>query len=157
MSVRLTLAAAAATFAFAAPALAQEAAPAAPPAAEAQPQSPEEAAMETKALAFRDSMQQMQGELVTAVQGAGADQAKGLADVDVVLAKYQPSFDAFATDLEAFIDSQIAKESDAAKREEMTRDRAEAGPAIRGIPATIRAQAEQALAAQANPAPAAPQ
>lgn len=159
MSARLILAAVAATFAFAAPALAQETAPAAPAPAQAAPpapKSPEEAAMEAKATAFRTSMQQMQGELAAAVQGAGADQAKGLADVDVVLARYQPQFDAFATDLEAFIDGEIAKEGDAAKREEMTKDRAEAGTAIRGIPAMIRTQAQQALAAQANPAPAAP-
>ena len=155
MSLRLVLAAAA-TLAFAAPAFAQEAAAPAPAAAPAK--SAAELEMEAKAQAFEARMGQLQPELEAAIMASGGDQTKGMADVDAVLARYQPDIEGFATQLEAFIDGEIATTTDEAKRQEMTAARAQVGPALRGIPAQIRAGAAQAIAAQAAaPAAAAPQ
>ncbi|WP_292032003.1 MULTISPECIES: hypothetical protein [unclassified Brevundimonas] len=159
MSLRLVLAATA-TLAFAAPALAQEAPAAAPqasaPAVPAAPKSAEELAMEAKADAFEARMAQMQPELEAAVRGSGGDQAKGLADVNVVLARYQPDIEAFATAVEGFFDAQIAASTDDAAKQQMTAARAQVGPALRGIPDQIRAGVPQAIASL-NAAPATPQ
>lgn len=156
MSLRLVLAATA-TLAFAAPALAQEAPAAAPQAAApAAPKSAEELAMEAKAQAFEARMAQMQPELEAAVRGSGGDQTKGLADVNVVLARYQPDIEAFATAVEGFFDSQIAASTDEAAKQQMTAARAQVGPALRGIPDQIRAGVPQAIASL-NAAPATPQ
>ena len=160
MSLRLTLAAAAATLAFAAPALAQEAAPAAPttPAAAAAPAktpSPAEVEMEAKAEAFQARMESLQTELSVVVDGPdGGDEAKRMADADVILARYQPDFDTFATTFEAFLDSQLTTATDEAERQELTSARAKIGPAIRGISPQIRMAVQQAIAAKAA-APAA--
>ena len=154
MSLRLVLAVTA-TLVFAAPALAQEA-PAAPAQAAAETKSPAEIEMEAKAKAFEARMAQLQPELEAAITASGGDQTKGMADVDAVLARYQPEIETFATQLEAFIDSEIAATADETKRQEMTTARAQVGPALRSIPAQIRAGAAQAIAAQAA-APATPQ
>lgn len=148
MSLRLVLAATA-TLAFAAPAFAQEAPVAAPAPAEAPAKSAAEIEMEAKAQAFEARMAQLQPELEAAITASGGDQTKGMADVDAVLARFQPDIEGFATELEAFIDSEIATTTDDAKRQGMTAARAEVGPALRGIPAQIRAGAAQAIAAQA--------
>lgn len=151
MSLRLILAASA-VLAFAAPAVAQEA-PAAPPAAEAK--SAAEIAFEAKGEAFQARMEQMQAELETAITGAGPDQAKGMADVDAILARYQPEIDTFITDFEAFIDAEAGAEPDETKRAQMTGAKAGVRAALSGLPAQIRAGAQAALTAQAA-APAAP-
>ena len=151
MSLRLILAASA-VLAFAAPAIAQEA-PAAPPAAEAK--SAAELAFEAKGEAFQARMEQMQAELESAVTAAGSDQAKGMADVDAILARYQPEIDGFVADFETFIDAEAAAETDETKRAQMTGAKAGIRAALSGLPAQIRAGAQAALAAQAA-APAAP-
>ena len=155
MSLRLVLAATA-TLAFAAPAFAQEAPAAAPAPAEAPAKSAAEVEMEAKAQAFEARMAQLQPELEAAITASGGDQTKGMAAVDAVLARYQPEIEGFAAQLEAFIDSEIAATTDENKRQQMTAARAQVGPALRGIPAQIRAGAAQAIAAQAA-APATPQ
>lgn len=159
MSLRLTLAAVAATLAFAAPAFAQDAAPAAPAAAAAaapaKTPSPAEVEMEAKAEAFQGRMESLQAELSVVVDGPdGGDEAKRLADADVILARYQPDFDAFATTFEGFLDTQLAAATDDAERQELTTARAKIGPAIRGISPQIRLAVQQAIAAKAA-APAA--
>lgn len=157
MSLRLILAASAA-LAFAAPALAQEA-PAAPPVAEAK--SAAEIAMDAKGEAFGLRMDQMQTELAAAVTAAGTDQARGMADVDAILARYQPDIDAFMNDFDAFIDEMVAAETDEAERTKMAGAKVGVRAALGGIPAQMRAGAEIALQAQAQgtppAAPAAPQ
>jgi hypothetical protein len=155
MSLRLVLAATA-TLAFAAPVFAQEAPAAAPAPAEAPAKSAAEVEMEAKAQAFEARMAQLQPELEAAITASGGDQTKGMADVDAILARYQPEIEGFAAQLEAFIDSEIAATTDESKRQQMTAARAQVGPALRGIPAQIRAGAAQAIAAQAA-APATPQ
>ncbi|WP_332657091.1 hypothetical protein [Brevundimonas sp.] len=151
MSLRLILAASAA-LAFAAPALAQDA-PAAPPAAEAK--SAAAIAFEARGEVFQTRMAQMQGELEAAVTGAGADQTRGMADVDAIIARYQPEIDGFIVDFETFIDAEAAAETDETKRAQMTGAKASVRAALSGLPAQIRAGAQTALTAQAT-APAAP-
>lgn len=165
MSLRLTLAAAAATLAFAAPAFAQEAAPAAPaeapasvpaPApAPAKPKSPAEVEMEAKAEAFQARMGSLQTELTAVVDGPdGGDEAKRMAAADVILGRYQPDFDAFASAFETFLDGQLAAATEDSERQELTAARAKVGPAIRGIAPQIRLAVQQAITAAAA-APAA--
>ena len=157
MSLRLTLAAVAATLAFAAPAFAQEAAPAAPAeaAAPAKPKSAAEIEMEAKAETFQARMESLQTELTAVVDGPdGGDEAKRMADADVILARYQPDFDAFASAFEGFLDTQLAAATEDSERQELTEARAKVGPAIRGISPQIRLAVQQAIAAKAA-APAA--
>ena len=135
MSIRMILAASA-LLAFAAPAAAQDA-PAAPPAAEAK--SAAEIAFEARGEAFKARIEQMQTELEAAVTGAGADQAKGMADVDAILARYQPDIDSFITDFEAFIDAEVAAETDETKRAEMSGAKMGVRAALGGLPGHIPA------------------
>jgi len=150
MSLRIILAASA-VLAFAAPALAQDA-PAAPPAAEAP--SAAEIAMEAKGEAFKARMEQMQGEIEAAISGAGTDQTRGLADVDAILARYEPDIEGFIVDFEAFIDAEAAAEPDETKRAEMSGAKMGVRMALSGLPAQIRAAAQSALTAQATAATA---
>jgi hypothetical protein len=161
MSLRLTLAAAAATLAFAAPAFAQDAAPAAPAEAAApapvpaKPKSPAELEMEAKAEAFQARMESLQTELSAVVDGPdGGDEAKRMAAADVILASYQPDFDAFASAFETFLDGQLAASTDEAERQQLTDARSKVGQAIRGIAPQIRVAVQQAITAAAA-APAA--
>lgn len=161
MSLRLTLAAAAATLAFAAPAFAQDAAPAAPAEAAApapvpaKPKSPAELEMEAKAEAFQARMESLQTELSAVVDGPdGGDEAKRMAAADAILASYQPDFDAFASAFETFLDGQLAASTDEAERQQLTDARGKVGQAIRGIAPQIRVAVQQAITAAAA-APAA--
>ena len=157
MSLRIVFAASAA-LAFAAPAIAQDA-PAAPPAAAAEAPaevpSAAELELEAKGEAFKARMALMQGEVEAAIVGAGSDQAKGMADVDAVLARYQPDIDGFIAAFDAFIDAETAGEADEATKTEMQGAKATMRTALGGIPDQFRSAARSALAAQAA-APAAP-
>ncbi|HEY0601237.1 translation initiation factor IF-2 [Brevundimonas sp.] len=152
MSLRLVLAASAA-LAFAAPAFAQQ--PPAPTPIPVAAKSAAEIAFEARGEAFKTRMEQMQGELEAAITAAGPDQAKGMADVDAILARYQPDIESFITDFETFIDAEAAAETDEAKRAEMSGAKIGIRTALSGMPAQIRAGAQAALSAQAT-APAAP-
>ncbi len=147
MSIRMILAASA-VLAFAAPAFAQEA-PTADPAAAAQAET--EAAFEAKGQAFQQAMVTMRGEMQAAVVAAAGDQAKANADLDAIAARYQPQADAFATELDAFITSQLPVMPPEAQAE-----MAQMGPMIRsqivGAPATVKAGVIQEAAAAAAPA-----
>jgi len=150
MSLRIILAASA-VLAFAAPAIAQDA-PAAPPVAEAK--SANEIAFEAKGEAFQARMEQMQGELEAAVTGAGTDQAKGMADVDAIIARYQPEVDAFIVEFESFIDTEAGSAPDDATRAQLEGAKTGVRMALTGLPAQIRAGAQAALTAQATAAAA---
>ena len=112
---------------------------------------PEEAAFEAKAEAFQQAMGAMQGEMQTALTAAGPDQAKANADMDAIAARYQPQADAFATELDAFITSQLSVMPPEAQAQ-----MAQMGPMLRGqittAPATIKAGLLQAAATAAVPA-----
>ena len=156
MSLRLILAASA-VLAFAAPALAQEApaAPAAAAPAEAPP-SPAAIELEAKGEAFKARMDEMKGEIETAVAGAGADQDKGMADVDAILVRYQPDIDGFIAAFDTFIDAESAAAPDETRRAELQGAKAGVRAALSSLPAQVRAAAQTALAAQAAPPAAAP-
>jgi hypothetical protein len=155
MSVRLILAAAAA-FALAGPALAQDA-PAAPPAAAAVA-DPAEAAFQLRAEAFGARIETMAGEMRAATLAADGDEARTRADLDAIVARYQPEADAFAFELETFIAGRMAAAPEAQRAQI-----AQVGPMlaaqIRGAPAQARDQmlaaaVAAAAAPEAAPAPA---
>ncbi|NJC40780.1 hypothetical protein GGQ87_001038 [Brevundimonas alba] len=145
MSLRIILAASA-VLAFAAPAFAQDA-PAAPPAASAE-DTAAQAAFEAKGEAFGARMEAMGGEMQAAVTAANGDQARATAALDVIVAKYQPEADTFATELEAFITSQMANAP-----EEQRAQMVAMGPMIsaqvKGAPAQMRDQALASMTAAA--------
>lgn len=151
MSLRLVLAAAA-TLAFAAPAFAQEAAPAAPAVTAAPAQSPEEVAFEAKGMAFEAETRQMGVELQAVMEDAALDAATKKSRTNAILDRYEPKFDAFAGELESFLRATAALPERAAQKDEILAA-AEAAPAqLRGAPAQIRASIDQALTAPAAPA-----
>ena len=92
----------------------------------------------------------MQGEMQTALTAAGADQARANADLDAIAVRYQPQAEAFATELDAFITSQMPVMPPEAQAQ-----MAQMGPMLRaqitGAPATIKAGLLQAAAAAAAP------
>ena len=141
MSLRLILAASA-IMAFASPVFAQDA-PAAPPAAEA--------AFEARGEAFGARMQGMGAEMQAALTAAGTDQAKARTDLDAIVARYQPEADAFAVEFGTFFAAQMA-----AAPEEQRAAMSGMAPAItaqiKGVPAMVRGQVEQAATAAAAPA-----
>lgn len=132
------------------PALAQETTPPPPPASDT---SAAEAAIEARAEAFEGRMRQMGEEMGAAITAAGPDRAKRAADLDAIQARYQPEADAFVSELEAFVLPQLAALP--ADQQAGARTGFETGMAqIRGLPAMVRAQAEQS--ADAPPATSAP-
>jgi hypothetical protein len=146
MSIRLILAAAAA-LALASPALAQDApAASAPSAAEAS--DPAEAALEAKAQVFQSHVETMVEDMQAAVSASGGDQAKANADLDAIVARYQPEADAFADEVKAFMDTQTA--GGEASAEDLA-GMAQAVTMIRTVPAMVRAQVQQAAAAPPAP------
>lgn len=158
MSLRLTLAAAAATLAFAAPALAQDAAatstaPAQDQAVAAAPdQSPEEAAFEAKGMAFEAETQQMGVELQAVMEDEALDAATKKTRTDAIMDRYEPRFDAFAGDLESFLRYMAALPENAAQKDQLLAA-ADAAPAqLRAAASQIRASIDQALTAPVAPA-----
>jgi hypothetical protein len=145
MSIRLILAAAAA-LAIAGPVLAQEA-PAAAPVAAASDAA--EDALQAKAGVFQGRMETMAHEMQAALTAAAGDQAKADADLDALVARYQPEADAFAEEVKAFADAQVA--SGEATADEAA-GMAQAVTVIRTVPSMVRTQVQQAAAA----APATP-
>ena len=139
----------------AAPAFAQDAAVAtATPDASVEAESaasPDETAFEARAEAFGQGIATMAEEMQAAIAAAGADTAKKTADLDAIQSRYQSSADAFAADLQAFVAAQAATKP-AEEAAEMTEGLDGALVQIRGVPALVRAQVEQAATA----APAAP-
>ena len=129
-------------------------------AAQTAPETPaapamDEAAFETRAQRFEVQVDQMTRELEAAGQAGGGDRDVTMASVNEILARYQPEFDGFARDFEAFFNAQIAASSDEQARAELTAARDTAIPVILAIPDQIRAGAEAQLAA-ASEAAAAP-
>lgn len=154
MSSRTALVAAA-LLALALPAAAQEA-PSAPAAAPTELSAGAEAALaqaeaafEAKGQVFAAVMEAMFEEMDTAVSNAEGDRAKAEADLDAIVARYQPQADAFADELDAFLTAQLPLMPEEA-RAEMTR----MGPTIRSqiiaAPATVKAGVLQAAAAEAE-------
>jgi hypothetical protein len=132
------------------PTLAQEAVPAPAPASDT---TAAEAAFEARAEAFEGRIRQMGEEMGAAIVAAGTDRARRAADLEAIEARYQPEMDAFASDLEGFVLPQIAALP--ADQQSGARAGIEAAMTqIRGLPAMIRAQAEQS--ADSPPSPAAP-
>ena len=149
-----TLLAATAALALTGAAQAQDAAP------QTAPETPaasamDETAFEARAQRFEVQVDQMTRELEAAGQAGGGDRDVTMASVNEILARYQPEFDGFAQDFEAFFNTQIAASSDEQARAELTAARDAAIPVILAIPDQIRAGAEAQLAA-ASEAAAAP-
>ena len=150
---RLTLAAAAAALiACAAPAVAQDVAPAAPAVTAAPAMSPEETAFEAKGQAFDAETRQMGVELQAVMEDASLDAATKKTRTDAIITRYEPRFEAFAGELESFLRAMAAVPERAAQKDQILAA-AEAAPAqLRAVPAQIRASIDQALAAPAAPA-----
>ena len=162
MTFKTALLAAAATLMVVAPATAQDAttqpAPAPVPAPEAQAQpapSPEEAAIEAAAEQFQSRLEAMSVEINTAVQAAGDDPVQAQTNADAVVDRYAPEMNAFADQLDAFFDAQIASSTDENEKAGYAGAKARAGTEIRGLPTAIKAQVAQGIAAQST-APSAP-
>tara|TARA_R110002124_G_scaffold269426_1_gene437326 strand:+ start:785 stop:1228 length:444 start_codon:yes stop_codon:yes gene_type:complete len=136
----------AAALALAAPALAVAAPQAAPAAAEAK--SPEEIAFEARADAFKARMEQMQSEFGAAIGEAHGDEARGMAAVDAVLARYQPDITSFLNDFDQFIDTQIATNPDETAHQALIAAKAAVRQSLEGLPSQMRTGARTAIAAQ---------
>jgi hypothetical protein len=111
MSIRLTLAAAAATLALAAPAFAQDApaAPPAPPAAPAAPAqpSPEEVALTSRVEAAAQPLEAMMADLKPRAAAIRADAALSDADketrIRALLAEHQSTIDELSSAIQALV------------------------------------------------------
>jgi len=154
----LTPLAAVAALAIAAPAFAQETAPApqAPAAAPAEEaQSPEEAALEAKGEAFEARMNQMSAELDAVMQDQSKDNATAAAEASAIVDRYAPEMTAFAGEVETFLRAQSEKPENAAQKDQLLAAATAAGQAIRAVPDQVRGQVDQAIAAR-GAAPSAP-
>lgn len=149
MSLRLILAATAA-LALAAPVLAQEP-PTQPVAAAVEAKSPEVLAFEARAAAFSDRLALFKSELEAAIAASRGDQAKGMADIEVIIARYEPEIDAFAPELEAYFDAQIADAADDAQRQTLIAAKATNSAGVRGMTNHVRTVAPDYIKAAAPP------
>ncbi|MNS85879.1 hypothetical protein D3C72_1197560 [compost metagenome] len=145
-----------ATLAFASPVFAQDTPSASPQAPAPQDaKSPEVIAFDAKSKAFGVRLAQLQSEFNVAIAAANGDQAKGMADIETLLARYEPEIDAFALDLEAFFDGQIAAADDDTRREALIATKAAKIASLHGMADQVRTIAAQFITAAAA-APAAP-
>ncbi|WP_339914641.1 hypothetical protein [uncultured Brevundimonas sp.] len=128
------------------PVLAQSPAPSAPAA-----KSAADIAFESRAQAFQSRMSQMQVDYQAAITGAGGDQTRGMADVEVVLTRYQPDIDRFIADFNAYIDARATAAPDDAARQELMSVKDAVGPSLRGMADDLRNGAREALSP--DPAP----
>ena len=142
MSIRILLAAAAVALAATPPAFAQNAAPAYATTAEA------EAALQARGAALMASMETMKNEMSAAATAAGGDQTRLASALDAIVARYQPSADAFAAEMEAFFANPPAD-----MPPEQRAGMLQAGPMVvaqlKGLPAMMR---QEQLAAAAGAA-----
>lgn len=143
-----TLLAATAALSLTSAAHAQDAAPQAAP--EASAAAMDEAAFEARAERFEQQVDQMTRELQAAGDAGGGDHDVTMASVNEILARYQPEFDGFARDFEAFFNARIAASDDEQARAELTAARDAAIPVILAIPGQIRAGVEAQLQTQAE-------
>lgn len=118
---------------------------AASPSLEAAPlveKSPEELAIETKALALREALVRMQDELVAAWPNG---------DSEAIIAPYRPQANELADAIEAFLTTRAGAMADPEARQAATTEAVEAAGKIRSLPDGI---ARTVLEALANPKPA---
>ncbi|MFN3815638.1 hypothetical protein [Brevundimonas sp.] len=107
----------------------------------------DETALEARAGRFEAQVDQMTLELQAAGEAGGGDRTATMASVDEILARYQPEFEGFARDFDAFFAARIAASDDEQARAELTAARDAAIPVILAIPAQIRAGIEAQFAA----------
>lgn len=142
----------AAALALITPALAVAAPQAAPAAAaEAEAKSPAEIAFEARADAFKARMTQMQSEFRAAIGDAHGDEARGMAAVDAVLARYHPEIVSFLNDFDRFIDSQAATAPDDTTRQALTAAKSAVRQSLENMPDQMRTGARTAIANQSAP------
>lgn len=153
MSLKIALAASA-LIAVASPGWGQEA-PAAPAPAEQAAPALTEAEIEARGEAFEASMEAMGQELEAVIANAEGDVAKARADSDPIVAKYQVEADAFATALTGFLTGMAATLPEGEQRTQMTAMAPMVEGQIKSAPAQLR---DQAIASMTTPAaePAAP-
>ncbi|KQY62326.1 MULTISPECIES: hypothetical protein [unclassified Brevundimonas] len=137
----------AAGLAIGAPALAQDAAP-----APARALAPSDADINTAADAFRTQVEAMNAEVRAAVQAAGSSRRRASARVEEVLARYQPGFESFAVQLEAWFSRRAAAAATDEARASIVQTGAASVARVRGVPDQVRA----GLAQQARSAPEQP-
>ncbi len=154
MSLKIALAASA-LIAVASPSWAQEAT-AAPAVAEQAAPALTEAEIQSRGEAFEASMEAMGQELETVIANAGGDVAKARADSDPIVAKYQVEADAFATALTGFLTGMAASLPEGEQRTQMTAMAPMVEGQIKGAPGQLRDQAIASMTAPAA-APATPQ
>lgn len=121
-----------------------------PPAGPEATRSSSEAQFEALAQSFGARMEAMEAEIGAAITNTAGDPARRDVDLDAIEARYQADADSFALALEAFVNGQADLVPEPQKSE-MKAGIVEALPRIRGIPRTVRAAMEQAVAL---PAPA---
>lgn len=154
MSIRSALLAAAL---LAAPLAAHaQTAPATPAPAPAPAEDPAEAALEAKGEAFGETMQTMAGEMQAAITAAGGDTARANTSLDAIVGRYQPQADAFADEIQAFLDAKLTTMPEGEEKASLAAGLPMAIAAVRGAPAMVRGQIQAAAAAR-QAAPAAPQ
>ncbi|MNR52409.1 hypothetical protein D3C85_1722550 [compost metagenome] len=94
-------------------------------------------------------MAQLQAELEAVIAAAGGDQAKGMADIEIILARYEPEIDAFVPEIEAFYDSQIAAADDS-QRETLINTKTASSAFLRGMTSHVRTVAPDFITAAAS-------
>ena len=93
-------------------------------------------------MAFQSRMQAMESEMRAAVTAAAGDEVKANADLDAIVARYQPEADAFAQEVAAFINAQAAMVPEA-QRGAMAEAAVTATAELRAMPTKMRTQALQ--------------
>lgn len=146
--MRSSLIIALAGLAAGAPAFAQDATPA-PIQAHASP----DAGINAAAEAFRTQVETMNAEVRAAVQAAGSNRRRASSRVQEILARYQPGFESFAGQLEAWFSQRAAAAATDEARASVVQTGAASVARVRGVPDQGRAGLAQT---QARAAPEQP-
>lgn len=129
-----------------APALARDAA-SAPVQASASPDADINAAAQT----FRTQVEAMNAEVRAAVQTAGSNHRRASSRVEDILARYQPGFEGFAVQLEAWFSQRAAAAATDEDRASVVQTGAASVARVRGVADQVRAGLAQQAQARVAP------
>lgn len=127
------------------PALAQTASP---PPAPVRASALSDAEINVAAEAFRAQVETMNAEVRAATQAAGSNRRRASSRVEDILARYQPGFEGFAVQLEAWFNQRAAAAATDEARASVVQTGAASVARVRAVPDQVRASLAQ------QPAPA---
>lgn len=107
--------------------------------------------IDAAAQTFRAQVEAMNAEVRAVVQAAGSNRRRASSRVEEILARYQPGFESFAVQLEAWFSQRAAAAATEEARASVVQTGAASVARVRGLPDQVRAGLVQQAQARAVP------